>query len=64
MAVSDAQKRAAEKWKKENVKRYSLLVRNDLDLRIIEHITRTGESKNGFIIQAVIEKLERDSLEG
>lgn len=63
MAISEAKKKADEKWKKENVKRYSLLVRNDLHERIMKRIEITGESKNGFIIQAIREKLERETTQ-
>lgn len=64
MALSEKKKASNKKWNDANVKKFSLTVRNDLHDKIIERIARTGETKNGFIIQAVIEKLERDSLEG
>lgn len=62
MAISEAQKKARNKWNKENQKRITIVMNNDFYLRIIERLEKTGESKNGFIIQAIREKLDRDTL--
>lgn len=60
MATSESQKKAVAKYQKNNVTRVSLVIDNDFYKKIDTRLQRTGESKNGFIIQAIKEKLERD----
>lgn len=61
--VSDAQKKSVKKYQDAHIKRVSLVIQNDLHDKIMERLEKTGESKNGFILQAIKEKLERDQVE-
>ncbi len=61
MSISDAQKRASIKYKNKNLKRVPL----DLQIEDYERIKSSIESMgykslNGFIKQAINEKLERE----
>lgn len=60
MALTDAQKKARDKWNKENQKRISIVMNNDFYLRINNHIEKTGETKNGFITRAIRETLNKE----
>lgn len=60
MSVSDAQKKAVTKYQKKNITRVSLVIDNNFYERIDNRLKKTGESKNGFIIQAIKEKLDRE----
>lgn len=60
MALTDAQKKARDKWNKEHQKRISLVMNNDFYIRITNHIEKTGETKNGFITRAIKETLEKE----
>lgn len=60
MSVSDAQKKAVAKYQKKNITRVSLVIDNNFYERIDNRLKKTGESKNGFIIQAIKEKLDRE----
>lgn len=57
ITVSKAAQRATEKYKKANYDRVSVLLPKGTK----EQIQATGETVNGFINQAVIEKLERQA---
>lgn len=63
MALTDAQKKARDKWNKENQKRISIVMNNDFYLRITNHIEKTGETKNGFITRAIRETLNKEEKE-
>ena len=63
MALSEKKKASNKKYQDAHIKRVSLVIQNDLHDRIIERLGKTGESKNGFILQAIKEKLERDHVE-
>ena len=60
--VSDAQKKSVKKYQDAHIKRVSLVIQNDLHNRIMDRLEKTGESKNGFILEAIKEKLERDQI--
>ena len=60
MAVSEARKRANEKWQKEKVEDIRLRVPKGKKERIQAHAARHGESVNAFLNRAVDETMERD----
>lgn len=57
MAASEAQKRAIAKYEKDKVDRINCRLPKGTKERILE----TGATVNAFIIDAVMEKLQRDS---
>ncbi len=61
MAVSEAQKRATEKWQKEKVDDLRVRVPKGQRAVIQGHAARQGESLNGFINRAIKETMERDN---
>ena len=60
VALSEKKKASNKKYQDAHIKRVSLVIQNDLHDRIMERLKKTGESKNGFIVSAILEKLERD----
>lgn len=56
--VTEAQKRATAKYEKENYDKVLLRMRKGLKDEILSFIGE-GSSVNGFIIEAITEKLER-----
>lgn len=61
MAVSEAKKRANKKWESNNCKQIRLVLPNEQAERLDEYCKENNESKNGFIKQAIDEKLNRES---
>lgn len=57
MSATDAQKKAIAKYEREKVDRINCR----LPKGIKEEIQKTGASVNAFIIDAVLEKLNRDA---
>lgn len=49
------------RWDAANLKRMSLAVKIDIYDRMKSRIDETGESMNGFITAAILEKLDKDS---
>lgn len=62
MSVSEAQKRASEKWQKEKVDDLRVRVPKGQRAVIQDHAAKQGESLNGFINRAIKETMERDNL--
>lgn len=62
MSVSEAQKRASEKWQKEKVDDLRVRVPKGQRAVIQDHAAKQGESLNGFINRAIKEAMERDNL--
>ncbi len=60
MAVSKAQQRATNKYKKSNYDRLELVVPKGQKDTIKAHAEARGESVNGFINRAISETMERD----
>ena len=60
MALSDAQRRANDKYIKEHYKQVKLSMPNDEAELLEEHCKDFQYSKAGFIRQAIREKIERD----
>lgn len=58
--VSEAKKRANNKWVKENYKRINLALTYDEMERVEEYCKKNNMSKNAFLKSAALEKLERD----
>ena len=64
MPVTDAQKRALAKWKKNNMKRLSVEVRIDYyDQELFPATKKVGESVSGFVKQAIAERIARINSE-
>ena len=61
MAVSKAQQRATAKYKKDNYDRMELLLPKGQKDVIKAHAQIKGESLNGFVNEAIDEKIERDN---
>lgn len=63
MALSEAKRKANDKWIKENYKQVKLSMPNE-EARILEEYCKKNDcSKAGFIRDAVKEKIERDTQE-
>lgn len=60
MALTDAQKRARDKWLTEKVEDIRFRVPKGKKAIIQEHAAKLGESVNAFINRAVDEALARD----
>ena len=60
MAVSKAQQRATNKYKKTNYDRLELVVPKGQKDAIKAHAEARGESVNGFVSRAISEAMERD----
>ncbi len=61
MPYSEAQKRATDKYKRENYKRIPLDVPKADYETIKSHSAARGESVNGFVKRAISETMERDN---
>lgn len=61
MAISDAQRRAHDKYFKENYRQVKLSMPNDEAEALESHCASNGYTKAGFIRQAIQEKIERDN---
>ena len=60
MSVSEAQKKASEKWQHEKVDDIRFRVAKGKRAAIQAHAQSQGESVNGFLNRAVDETMERD----
>ena len=61
MSLTEAQKKANIKYRKENLKRIPLDVQKEKYEEIKAAADKTGESVNGFINRAIDETMERDN---
>lgn len=61
MPISDAQRRAHEKYFKENYRQVKLSMPNEEADELERYCSSNGYTKAGFIRQAIREKMERDS---
>lgn len=61
MAVSEAKKRANKKWEQANYKRLNIALPLAEFEKIENYCVEKNISKNGFLRQAALEKIERDS---
>ncbi len=59
--ISESQKRAVKKYKKENYIQVSYLIRKEFKYQIEEHAKKHGESINGFITRSVKNQMEIDN---
>lgn len=62
MPLTPAQKKANLKYRKENVKRIPLDVQKEKYEQIASMAEKARKSVNGYIKQAIDEKIERDNL--
>lgn len=60
MAISEAQRRAVDKYNKANYDRIELKVIKGKKEEIKAHADHNGESINAFINRAIIEQMKRD----
>ena len=61
MALSEAQRKANEKYIKEHYRQVKLSMPNEEAAALEEHCTAYGYTKAGFIRRAIQEKMQRDS---
>ena len=61
MAVSEAQRKAIQKYLKESVEDTRIRVPKGQKTIIKNHAVQHGESVNSFIVRAVNETMERDN---
>lgn len=61
MAISDARRRANEKWQKEKAEDIKFRVPKGKKFLIQEHTKKTGESVNAFLNRAVDEAIANDA---
>lgn len=59
--MTDAQKRARDKWLNEKVEDVRFRVPKGKKEIIQQHVAQTGESVNAFLNRAVDEAMERDN---
>lgn len=60
MAVTESQKQAHYKYEKKAIKRIPLDVQKDHYLQIQAAATAAGESVNGYIKTAILQRMERE----
>ena len=60
MTISEAQKKANNKYRKENIKRIPLDVQNEKYDQIKNAAMAAGETVNGYIKRAIDERIERE----
>ena len=64
MTISDARKKARNKYDENNMKRFTLILNNKTYDRMIEAIENMDDmNRNRYITLAILEKLERDQVE-
>ena len=63
MPRSDAMDRAIKKYEQEKVDRIIFRVPKGMKEKIQEHAETKGESLSAFLNRAVVETIERDSME-
>lgn len=61
MALSDAQRKANDKYIKEHYRQVKLSMPNEEADALENHCTAHGYTKAGFIRQAIREKMDRDN---
>lgn len=60
--TSDAQKRASQKYDKENMKMISVNLKKEVFESLEKGIAKSETNRNKFVTTAILEKLERDGL--
>lgn len=63
MSLSEAQRRANEKWNKENIDRIQLVVRRGQKQAIKSLADAHNESLNAYIVNAVKERAKSDGVD-
>lgn len=59
--VKPAQKKARDKWDKENMTTLSCKVKKEQAEKVKAHALSRGETVNGFVNRAITETMQRDS---
>lgn len=59
MAVSAKKRASNARWDAKNIKRMSLVLRNELHENVVEYAKAHGETVNGFITRVLREYLEK-----
>lgn len=61
MAMRESQKTGNKRYQDSKCIRISLILGKAVGEILLNHIAKNGETKNGFIIQAIKEKIERET---
>ena len=61
MAMRESQKTGNKRYQDSKCIRISLILGKDVGEILLNHIAKNGETKNGFIIQAIKEKIEKET---
>ena len=61
--ISKAKQQAVSRYKKKAYKRIGLDVRNEFFEAMLPHVEKSGESVNGYIKRAILERMERDEVQ-
>ena len=64
MPVSNAQKKATQKWESKAYDKVTYRLPKGMKNEIDKHIANSNESANGFVRRAIDEALERDKCTG
>lgn len=64
MALTDAQRKANDKYIREHYRQVKLSMPNEEADALEQHCKKFGYTKAGFIRQAIQEKIERDTQAG
>lgn len=61
MSMRESQKIGNKRYQDSKCMRISLILNKEMGEVLIKHITKNGNTKNGFIIQAIKEKIEKET---
>lgn len=62
MSMSDARKKARNKYDENNMKRFTLILNNAVYDRMMQQIANMDDmNRNKYVTLAILEKLERDN---
>ena len=61
MSMRESQKIGNKRYQDSKCIRISLILNKEMGEVLIKHITKNSNTKNGFIIQAIKEKIERET---
>ncbi len=61
MPLTDKKKESNKRSDRKNSHRFSLITTKEKGIKIEHYICRTGKSKNNFFMEAIKEKIERDT---
>lgn len=61
MALTEKKKASNKRSDRKNSHRFSIITTKEKGGKIENYICKTGKSKNNFFMEAIIEKIERDT---